>query len=298
MAKITKQRDTATEPTEKLYMETTLLRVAGALFSHDKKTASGRTDKIELNKGISDKHIIIEPHPNYGRPGPLAHKIFIALMKKYSDYGTPIRNEISFTQRELARLIGRADFGGKDSEDLSRALHEIHKTFVCASFKNADGKHIEDSFNIFSRLLFERREFPSDPIQACTITIADPIVASLKDEHFTCLNHFLMQRLGTIGQALYMRLFFHLANNYQNGKNRRSLEIAKQYEDICTEWLGGIKVLQHKSKIIGEQPVMSVGSRHHSTRLASLTDVNVPSGACTEITSPAWRATKPSSSAI
>jgi len=40
------------------------------------------------------------------------------------------------------------------------------------------------------------------------VTLARPIVESLQDGHFTCLNHALMQELGTIGQAFYMRLFF------------------------------------------------------------------------------------------
>src|SRR5438105_3315573 len=107
MTKAAKQQPAKTaEPSEKLYMENTLLRVAGALFSHDQKRAASRTELIELNKGIDDKRIIIRPDPKLGQPGPLAHKIFVALMKKYSDYGTPIQNQISFTQRELARLIG------------------------------------------------------------------------------------------------------------------------------------------------------------------------------------------------
>ena len=192
------------EPSGKLFLETTLLRVAGALFSHDAKRASSSSDLIEINKGIDDKRIIIRPDAKLGQPGPLAHKVFVALMKKYSDYGVPVQNQISFTQRELARLIGRTDFGGKDGEAISRALHEIHYAFIRACFKNGEGKYVEDSFNIFSRLIIERREFPTDPVEACTVTLADPIIASLKDDHFTCLNHLLMQRLGTIGQALYM----------------------------------------------------------------------------------------------
>jgi hypothetical protein len=74
----------------------------------------------------------------------------------------------------------------------------------------------------------------------------------LQDEHFTCLNHSLMMKLGTIGQALYMRLFFHFANRF-DGRNTKQLSFTKRYDDICTEWLGGLTILGHKSKIIGEQ---------------------------------------------
>jgi hypothetical protein len=83
--------------------------------------------------------------------------------------------------------------------------------------------------------------------------IIDPhIVSSLRDEHFTCLNHGVMQQLGTIGQALYMRLFFHLANLY-DGHHRTRLSFPKRYDDLCAEWLGGLTVLKYVSKIESEQ---------------------------------------------
>jgi hypothetical protein len=192
---------------------------------------------------------VIRPDPKLGQPGPLAHKVFVALLKKHSDYGKPIRNEISSTRREIGRLIGRKEWGGRDSEQLARALHEIHFTFIQTHFKKPNGRHQEHSFNIFPEILIERREFASEPIEACTITLAEPIVRSLQEEHFTCLNFALMQELGTIGQALYMRTFFHFANLY-DGRNRPRLSFQKRYDDICTEWLGGIAVVKHQSKII------------------------------------------------
>jgi replication initiator protein A len=234
--------------TDKLYMESNLLRIAGALFCHDPKRAGKRTEPIELNPGVAEKHIIIRPDPRLGQPGQLAHKIFVALIKKHSDYGRPVQNEIHFTRREIGRLIGRREWGGRDSEQLSRALHEVHYTFVTTQFKQPGGRYIEHSFTIFPELLIERREFPSDPIEACTITLAEPIVRSLADDHFTCLNHALMQRLGTIGQALYMRSFFHFANLY-TGANASRLVFQKRYDDICTEWLGGLAVHRQKSLI-------------------------------------------------
>ena len=237
---------------DKLYMESNLLRIAGALFCHDQKAARMRTDEIELNQGVVEKHIIIRPDTKLGQPGPLAHKIFVALIKKHSDYGRPIRNEIHFTRREIGRLIGRKEWGGRDSEQLSRALHEIHYAFVKTHFKQSGGRFIEHSFATFPEILIERREFQSDPIEACTITLAEPVVRSLQDEHFTCLNHALIQEFGTIGQALYMRCFYHFANHY-TGVNRSRLMFQKRYDDICSEWLGGLKVLTFKSDIIRDQ---------------------------------------------
>src|SRR3984957_733610 len=87
-------KETASTPSEKLYIENTLLRICGALFCHDPKQAAMRTSEIELNRGVTEKHIVIRPDPKLGQPGQLAHKIFIALIKKHSDYGRPIRKEI------------------------------------------------------------------------------------------------------------------------------------------------------------------------------------------------------------
>ena len=247
-------RGVAPEPTiagEKLYMENTLLRVAGALFCHDAKRAPTHTEQIELNKGVTEKNIVIRPDPKLGQPGPLAHKIFVALIKKHSGYGRPTQADVSFTKRELMRLIGRAEWGGSASEQLERALEEIHYAFVRTRFKFED-KFAEHSFNVFPEIYLERREHANDPIEACTVTLARPIMASLLDGHFTCLNHGLMQQLGTIGQAFYMRLFFHFANLY-DGHHKKRLTFVKRYDDICAEWLGGLLVLKYRSKIEQEQ---------------------------------------------
>ena len=246
-------RKAAPEPVvgDKLYMENTLLRVAGALFCHDRRTAPTHTETIELNRGIADKDIVIRPDPRLGQPGPLAHKIFVALIKKHSGYGRPTECDVSFSRRELMRLIGRTAWSGSASEQLVRALEEIHYAFVKTRFKFAD-RFAEHSFAIFPEVYIERRENANDPIEACTVTLARPIMASLQDGHFTCLNHALMQELGTIGQALYMRLFFHFANLY-DGHHKSRLNFAKRYDDICIEWLGGLSIHRYQSTIERDQ---------------------------------------------
>ncbi|QWG14290.1 replication initiator protein A [Bradyrhizobium sediminis] len=233
-------------------MENTLLRVSGALFCHDPKRASTRTREIALNSNVKDRAVYIRPDPALGQPGPLAHKIFVALIKKHSNYGRPIQSDISFTKRELVRLIGRKQWGGRDSEELTRALHEIQYAFVRTAFKTSGGHFAEHTFNIFPEVYLERRESEHDPVERCTVTLARPIISSLNDEHFTCLNHTLMAELGTIGQALYMRLFFHFANLYTDNPRKRPT-FRKRYEDICTEWLGGITVHTQPSVIERDQ---------------------------------------------
>jgi hypothetical protein len=78
----TKNAEPSSQSTDKIYMENTLLRVAGAMFCHDAKRAPTRTNEIELNRGVSDKNIVIRPDPRLGQPGPLAHKLFCCAHKE------------------------------------------------------------------------------------------------------------------------------------------------------------------------------------------------------------------------
>jgi hypothetical protein len=175
----------------------------------------------------------------------------MAVIRKQSSYGRPAQKQISFSQRELVRMSGRRSWGGRDSEELVLALKQIRYAHVLANFRIAD-RYVEHDFSIFNEVMLERHASPTDPIVACTIVLADPIIQSLNDKHFTCLNHVLMQQLGTIGQALYVRLFFHFATMY-DGHHRGRVLFRKRYDDICAEWLGGLTVLKHRSKILGEQ---------------------------------------------
>jgi Replication initiator protein A len=239
------------QPAEPVYLENTLLRVFGVLFCHDAKRARTRTGKIEINRGVNEKGIAVRFDPEYAQPGPFAHKVALAVMRKQSEFGRPAQKSISFSQRELIRMTGRKTMGGRQSEELALALKQIRYTHVLAHFKQED-RLLQHDFSIFNEVLIERRASPTDPIVACTIVIADPIIQSLNDKHFTCLNHAFMQNLSTIGSALYMRLFYHFATHY-DGHHLDRVVFKKRYDDICAEWLGGITVLKHRSKIVGEQ---------------------------------------------
>lgn len=236
---------------EPVYLESTLLRVFGVLFCHDPKRARSRTGQIEINREVAEKGIAVRFDPEYAQPGPFAHKVAMAVIRKQSGFGRPAQKSISFSQRELIRMIGRKSMGGRQSEQLILALKQIRYSHVLAHFKQGD-RFIEHDFSIFNELLIERRATPTDPIVACTIVIADPIVQSLNDKHFTCLNHALMQQLSTIGSATYMRLFYHFSTSY-DGHHLERIVFKKRYDDICSEWLGGLTVLKHRSKIVSEQ---------------------------------------------
>src|SRR6267154_2048017 len=248
----TQHTDNQRQQAEPVYLESTLLRVFGVLFCHDPKRARSRTGKIEINRGVVEKGIAVRFDPEYAQPGPFAHKVAMAVIRKQSGFGRPAQKAISFSQRELIRMTGRKNWGGRQSEELALALKQIRYSHVLAHFKKED-RFVEHDFSIFNEVLIERRASPTDPIVACTIVIADPIIQSLNDKHFTCLNHSLMQQLGTIGAALYMRLFYHFSTHY-DGHHLDRVVFRKRYSDVLTEWLGGLTVLKHRSKIMGEQP--------------------------------------------
>src|SRR5258707_12637304 len=153
--------NSSTQSHDRVFMENTLLRVAGALFCHDAKRARTRTDEIHLNKGVKEKTIVVRPDPRLGQPGPLAHKLFVALIKKHSDYGRPVQSEVSFTKRELMRLAGRTSWGGATSDELSRALNEIHYAFIRTSFKER-GRSVEHSYNLFTEHFHVQAQPESD----------------------------------------------------------------------------------------------------------------------------------------
>ena len=247
----TQRTDNQRQQAEPVYLESTLLRVFGVLFCHDPKRARSRTGKVEINRGVAEKGIAVRFDPEYAQPGPFAHKVAMAVIRKQSNFGRPAQKAISFSQRELIRMTGRKNWGGRQSEELALALKQIRYSHVLAHFKRQD-RFVEHDFSIFNEVLIERRASHTDPIVACTIVIADPIIQSLNDKHFTCLNHALMQELSTIGGAFYMRLFYHFATHY-DGHHLDRIVFKKRYDDICTEWLGGITVLKHRSKILGEQ---------------------------------------------
>jgi hypothetical protein len=237
------------------------------MFCHDPKRAHARTGTIELNRGVKEKNISIRLDPEFGQPGPFAHKVAISLLKKHSDYGLPARREISFSERELMRLVGRTSWGGRDSDELALSLKQIRYTHILAHFKSND-RFVEHDFSIFNEVLIERRTDRRGPIVACTVALADPIIAALRDNHFTCLNYALLSSLGTIGQALYMHLFYSFAITY-DGHHQQRLTFRKQYADICSEWLGGLTVHQQKSVVEHNQLGSHLRQLVHAGFLAS-----------------------------
>jgi hypothetical protein len=74
---------------EPVYLENTLLRVFGVLFCHDAKSARQRSGTIAINRGVKEKNISVRIDPEYAQPGPFAHRVAMAVIRKQSSYGRP-----------------------------------------------------------------------------------------------------------------------------------------------------------------------------------------------------------------
>jgi hypothetical protein len=55
---------------------------------------------------------------------------------------------------------------------------------------------------------------------------------------------------GAVAVAMYKRLYLHFSNLYENKYSKESLKFEKLYDDICGEWLGGLKPEKYKSRIM------------------------------------------------
>jgi hypothetical protein len=60
------------------------------------------------------------------------------------------------------------------------------------------------------------------------------------------------ENLESIGIALYKHLYFHFSNLYSKSHSK-NIVFRKDYTEICRTWLGGLKVLRYRSKILQEQ---------------------------------------------
>jgi hypothetical protein len=241
---------------ERLFNELNLLRVEGYFFCLDPKASARYTKKREFIERIRtvneivERPIAIEPNPNYGYPSVLAYKVLQACMKKLSDYGYPVPETVCFTQRELARIIGRKSFGGKDSQEIFQAAMQLYKTDIWCSFYDKSTREWQTgAFRIVDSVLFSGKQ---DRIQQCIFKINSLIIKSLNNRYAFWVNYLRIEGFEPITTALYKHIFYHFSNIFSQLR-REDFQFNKDYADICTQWLGGLTVLKYKSKILTEQ---------------------------------------------
>src|SRR4051794_872224 len=235
---------------DRLREEITILRIEGTLFCFDPKEAKRRTGIIRSTLRDADRTerpVEVEIHPSYGQPSVLAYKIVQAIFLKMTEAGEPYQSVVAFTQRELARLVGRKNWGGADSHQLYQAMMQLQYTRISCSVNNKETKeYFEVNFMFLPMTLFSSKE---KSITECVVQVNDVIVSSLNRRHSIWLNYEKLSALDPIASVMYKRLFYHFSNTYTSRKARSALKFEKDYEDVCREWLGGLKPERYASRI-------------------------------------------------
>jgi hypothetical protein len=235
---------------ERLREEITVLRIEGTLFCFDPKEARRRRGMITNTLKDADgteRPVSIEIHPTYGQPSVLAYKIMQAIFLKMTEAKDLYPNTIAFTQRELERMVGRSWAGATSSRQIHHAIMQLQNTRIVCSVHNKEAKeYFELNFFFLPTVLFSSK---NKMINECVVQVHDAIVASLNRNHAIWFNYDRLRTLDTIGMVFYKRLFFHLSNLYRPTTTRSTFRLEKDYEDICREWLGGLKPEKYKSRI-------------------------------------------------
>ena len=235
---------------DRLMEEINILRLEGRIFCFDPRQAKRQAGPISFGDD-NRPPVEVVPHPHFGRPSVLAYKVLQAIFLKMTEEGYPYPDTVSFSQREIARLVGRSVFGGNQSRQLYEAIMQLHTARVTCSFYDKETKEWAlGTFYVLPRALFSGR---NRAIKECVVRIDDAIVSSLNKRHVACFNWYRLHTLDTIGMVLYKRIFFHFSNINHQSKPRDGLSFQKNYEAICEEWLGGLKPERYKSRILHNQ---------------------------------------------
>ena len=232
---------------ERLLEEINVLRLEGRLFCFDPKEARRRSGELVFDNETGERRVVIDVHPSYGQPSVLAYRILQAIFKKITDEGFPISDTVSFSQRELARLTGQTSFGGRQSQQMIRALRQLHRTGISASLLSKETKQwVRLDFVVIPKMMTSGR---GSELHECVVQVEGKIIESLNQRHWACFNWGRLQTLEPIGMAIYKRLYRHFSNLYDPKKAVVELKFEKDYEDILAEWLGGLRPEPYASQI-------------------------------------------------
>ena len=248
---IAKTSQTAHLPNNALLEELNVVRIEGRYFCFDKNMLKKRPDLLRYRDGA--RGLVIESS-RYGHPGVLAYKVLQAAFRKVTLEGRPFPDTISFTYRELARMMGRDIIGGSDTKDMFRAIRQLEDTKIEMLLYRNDAEDTYQSvrFSMFAGTGFiaEGNELSPGKIQHAVITLHPFVMNSMRKQHYAIFNWDRVSVLEPLTAALYKRLYMHLSNLYQEKYDKENLKFEKDYEALCAEWLGGLKAQTYRSLIL------------------------------------------------
>ena len=236
-----------------LLEEINVVRIEGRYFSFDKHEAKKKSGIYEYRDG--DRGIVIETNPRYGQPSIIAYKVLQAVFRKITLEGKPYPETVAFSYHELGRMIGRDIIGGNDSRQLFTAIRQLQDTKIELNLYDAkSGKRQQFSSRRFELIIttgfIGEGQVNSPRLKAAVLTVHPLIMDSMRRGHFAIFNWTRLSQLEPVAAAMYKRLYLHLSNLHENKYSKETLKFEKLYEDICAEWLGGLKPEKYKSRIL------------------------------------------------
>ena len=161
------------------------------------------------------------PAPDDRLPGTFDQDVYVELLHRYQESGSPGDGAVTFTLHAFLRSMGRR-VDGRTYEQLRAALARLERTTlesVGAYWSAADGSPVTASFTILSSVIIERRRveereqlalFPTltahEPGDA-RVVLAAPLRANLAAGHVSRIAWGRYQQLSTpVARRLYRLL--------------------------------------------------------------------------------------------
>lgn len=253
----TTARDNSNDVERRLMEEINLLKLEGLLFCYDPRQAKRRRGTVTL-EDARRQPVSIKIDPDYGQPSVLAYKVLQAILLKITEEGIAdwrdgrptFSDTASFSQRELATLVGRA-WSGRTSRQLVEAIMQLRSTQIFASlYDKARDRWTVANFQLLVSALFAGQ---GPTLAQCSVRLAPEIIDSINRQHVAFFNLQRLSKLEPIGLVLYKRVFYNLSVLNRPGMKRHDLKFTKDYATLCREWLGSLKSLRYRSDIVKDQ---------------------------------------------
>jgi hypothetical protein len=224
---------------ERFMEEVNILELEGYYFSPNRKAVHQK--KAPSFKDIASQPVTLLLSP-YGQPRELSYKVLQAIFFCLTKEGPATKGQVLLSRRELAQLVGRST-GGKQHEELFNALMQLRHTGVACTItvKEKQGdtwvkRAVALDFNILKTAVYEGSQ--RGQFARCLIEVHDVVLQNLRNRHISYFNWERMQGLDMVGMMLFKRFFRHMANIYRDGMDKSRLVLEKDYEQVCTQWLG------------------------------------------------------------
>ena len=237
-----------------LMEDVNLVRLEGRYFCFNGREAAKRIN-ADLSFPNGNGAAMSVETGRRGQPSILAYRLLQAIFRQITLCGRPYPSTVAFTRRELGRLIGRNSFGGRDAQDILRALYQLQDTHITISGENGKTQAFENRFNILVQVcsIWEKDEHAlrrQGLLDAIAIEIHPAVMRNIAKGQIAIFNWPVLEQLEPLQAALYKRLYLHFSNLYEmNGSRAQGLVFEKAYAAICEEWLGCLQCYRFKSDI-------------------------------------------------